>query len=65
MLTQQEKKRNFERAIEKHIVSITNHVVKLSNLKNRSYYDYTEADIKQAFSKIRTTIDQVEYVLER
>lgn len=64
MLTQQEKRRNFERAIEKHMVSITNHAIKLSNLKNRSYYDYDDSDIKEAFSKIRTTIDQVEYILE-
>jgi len=64
MLTQQEKKRNFDRMLKKHMTSITSHAIKLTNLKNRQYYDYSAAEVKEALSKIRKTIDQVEFMME-
>ena len=64
MLTPQEKKRNFDKILDKHTLAIMHHVVKLTNLKNKQYYDFSAVECKNALKEIRQTIDQVEYILE-
>jgi hypothetical protein len=48
---------NFKRIAENRTNKILNMIQSLENLKNRSFYDYSEDEIRAIFDAIQTELD--------
>lgn len=48
---------NFKRIAENRTNKIINMIQSLSNLKNKSFYDYTDEEIKKIFDVIQKELD--------
>lgn len=44
-MTKEEKRKNFERLVNKRVATITHQLHLLTNLTNRSFYEYDEKDL--------------------
>lgn len=52
------KQENFKRIAENRVNKIVNLISKLENLKNTSFYEYTEEQIKTMFNSIQSELDK-------
>lgn len=52
------KQENFKRIATKRKSAIIEKVLSLKNLSNKSFYDYTSADIKSLFDEIEEIIEE-------
>jgi hypothetical protein len=52
-----QRKENFKRIAENRTNKILNMIQSLGNLKNRSFYDYTEDEIKAIFDAIQIELN--------
>jgi hypothetical protein len=52
-----QRKENFKRIAENRTNKIINLIQSLGNLKNRSFYDYSDEDIKAIFNAIESEIE--------
>jgi hypothetical protein len=52
-----QRKENFKRIAENRTNKILNMIQSLGNLKNRSFYDYTDDEIKAIFDAIESEIE--------
>ena len=46
------KKTRFKKLANKRVNNVVNQIRVLSNLSNKSYYDYSEQDVKKIFKEI-------------
>lgn len=54
----QKKRENFKRIAESRTNKIIKGISSLGNLSNKSYYEYTSAEIKAVFDAIQTELDE-------
>jgi len=62
-MTEQEKKDHFMRVLRKRRSSIIEQIQKLANLKNNSYYAYSDEEMIQSLRLIRTTLKTTEKII--
>ena len=62
-MTKEQKRENFERIVNKRVQTISNQLTLLANLTNKSFYDYTDDDMKKICNYIDNQWNDVKNVL--
>lgn len=62
-MTELEKKEHFARVLRKRRSSIIEQIQKLANLKNNSYYAYSNEEMIQSLRLIRSTLKTTEKII--
>lgn len=62
-MVKEEKRKNFERLVNKRVATITHQLRLLTNLTNKSFYDYTDEDMKKIVNYIDSEWQDVKNVL--
>ena len=62
-MTDQEKKDHFTRVLRRRRSIIIEQIQKLANLKNNSYYLYSDEEMERSLRLIRTTLKTTEKII--